>query len=172
MIRKKKRLLERLKNYNLPISCLNKDTDIFKEIRKQRNCVQACTTTIDGRSTDIPEYLAEKYGKLYNQVDDKENLSVLERELHGMISKESLEFVDRISASTVKSVVQTKLKSAKRDPTADISSDYIIHSPDKLFHLLANCFRGYIIHSHVSGFLLVSSLVPLIKDKLLDFEDL
>ena len=168
VIRKKKRLLERLKNDKMLISCLNKDTDIFKEIRKQRNCVQACTTTIDGRSTDIPEYLAEKYGKLYNQVDDKENLSVLERELHGMISKESLEFVDRISASTVKSVVQTKLKSAKRDPTADISSDYIIHSPDKLFHLLANCFRGYIIHSHVSGFLLISSLVPLIKDKLGD----
>ena len=121
-------------------SCLNNDTDIFKEIRKQRNCNQACTTTIDGRTEDIPEYLADKYEKLYNQVDDKENLTGLEFDLRKMIKNDSLEFVDRIDANTVKTAVKTKLKPAKTDPTAKITSDYMIHAPDKLFDILAECF--------------------------------
>ena len=167
-IRKKKRLLERIKSDKMLKSCLNKDADIFKEIRKQRTSVQSCTTTIDGRSDDIPEYLAGKYEKLYNQVDDKENLAVLESNLRAMITDDSLTFVDRINSCAVKSVIEKKLKPAKKDPVADISSDYLIHAPDELFDILARCFKSYITHSHVSGFLLVSSLVPLLKDKLGD----
>ena len=48
------------------------------------------------------------------------------------------------------------------------TSDYLIHAPDKLFEILSICFKSYIVHAHVSEFLLISTLVPIIKDKLGD----
>ena len=85
-----------------------------------------------------------------------------------MIEDDSLSFVSRITKNAVKDAVLKKLKPAKTDPVAKISSDFLIHAPDKLFDIIAKCFRSYIIHAHISGFLLISTLVPLIKDKLGD----
>ena len=47
-------------------------------------------------------------------------------------------------------------------------SDFLIHAPNKLFEIISMCFKSYIIHAHVSSFLLISTLVPLLKDKLGD----
>ncbi len=167
-IRKKKRLIERMKRDNMLNSCLAKDGDIFKEIKEKRNCKQTFSTTIDGHTKDIPAYLANKYEKLYNGVDDKENLKQLEEDLNGKIDEESMEFVNLITEATVKMVTQKKLKASKTDATTTITSDLLIHAPDKLFKILAICFRGYIVHAHVSKFLLISTMVPIIKDKMGD----
>ena len=171
MIRKKKILLEQFKREGMLKSCLNNDANIFKEIRKQRSCKQEFPTTIDGESSDIPEYLARKYEKLYNQVDDKANLSILEHELENKISSGSLEFVDKVTGDAVRKAVQQKLKPGKRDPVVNMNSDCLIHAPPKLFEILSECFKSYMIHGHVIKFLLISSLVPLIKDKLGDVTD-
>ena len=118
-------------------SCVNHDTDIFKEIRKQRACGKMCATSIDGRSTDIPDYLAGKYEKLYNQVDDRKNLEALESSLSLKIDHNSLRFVDMITPEAVKKAILTKLKPAKSDPVKDISSDFLINAPEKLFEVIA-----------------------------------
>ena len=68
-IRKKKRVIERMKHDKMLNSCLNKDGDIFKEIRKQRACKNSCPTSIDGRSKEIPVYLTGRYEQLYSQVN-------------------------------------------------------------------------------------------------------
>ena len=166
-IRKKKRLLERMKHDKMLNSCLNKDTDIFKEIRKQRSCGSTCATSIDGRSKDIPDYLAGKYEQLYNQVDDKDDLAELETDLNARIDSQSLRFVDMITSEVVKKATR-KLKPAKTDPVAKISSDFLINAPENLFDIIARCFKSYMIHAHVSSELLISTMIPLIKDKLGD----
>ena len=171
VIRKKKILLAKLKSDTMLKSCLNKDGNIFKEIRKQRSGKQVFPTMIDGESKDIPEYLARKYEKLYNQVDDKAELEALELKLKDAISSESLEFVDRITGDIVKKLVRQKLKPGKKDPVAKINSDFLIHAPQKLYEILSRCFKSYMIHGHVSKVLLISSMVPLIKDKLGDATD-
>ena len=102
IIRKKKRLLERMKRENMLQSCLDNDGSIFDAIRKQRNCGQTYPSTIDGHADDIPEYLADKYKMLYNSVDDKENIRDLESELEEMIDDHSLEFIDRITPDVVR----------------------------------------------------------------------
>ena len=167
-IRKKKRVIERMKHDKMLNSCLNKDGDIFKEIRKQRACKNSCPTSIDGRSKEIPDYLAGRYEQLYNQVDDRENLLALESDLATKIDDNSLRFADMITTEVVKNAVLNKLKPAKSDPIKDINSDFLIHAPEKLFEIIAKCFKGYLIHAHVSTYLLVSTMVPLIKDKLGD----
>ena len=85
-----------------------------------------------------------------------------------MIGDHSLEFIDRITPDVVRSATQKKLKPGKTDPVAAITSDFLIHAPPKLFEIIAMCFKSYIIHAHVSSFLLISTMVPLLKDKLGD----
>ena len=105
---------------------------------------------------------------MYNSVDDKENLRNLESQLEDMIDDQSLEFIDRISPDVVRSATQKKLKPGKTDPVVDIKSDFLIHAPDEVFVILCLCFKSYIVHAHVSSFLLISTMVPLLKDKLGD----
>ena len=59
----------------------------------------------------------------------------------------------------------------KKDPVLKITSDYLIHAPDIVYQLLSLCLKSYVIHAHVSDFLLVSMLIPLIKNKMGDMTD-
>ena len=61
-----------------------------------------------------------------------------------------------------------KLKPAKTDPLLSITSDCLVNGPQILFDLLSYCLQSYIIHGHVSEFLLISTMVPIVKDKLAD----
>ena len=60
------------------------------------------------------------------------------------------------------------LKNSKSDPVVDFDSDCLKNSPDDLFDHIANLMRMFLIHSHVSSYLLLATLVPIIKDKLGD----
>ena len=168
MIRKKKRLLERIKRDHMLQSCLDNKGDIFEDIKKQRKCNHSFASMIDGHTDDIPEYFASKNEKLYNGIDDKENLLKLQYELETNIDDQSLDFVNRITTDTVKTVTLRKLRPGKTDVMLNLASDFFIHSPDRLFEILCICFKSYIVHAHVSNFLLISTLVPHIKDKLGD----
>ena len=167
VLRKKKRIIERLKRNKMLNSCIENDGNIFKEIKRMRKCHQAPATTIDDVSDDIPAYMAEKYEKLYNSVDDEANLAELGEEINEMIVGESLEHVDKINSRVMKEAT-LKLKPGKTDPLINITSDYLINSPDILHQILTVCLKSFIIHGHVSDFLLVSMMIPIIKDKLGD----
>ena len=77
-IRKNKRMLDRIKRNNLLNSCINGNGNIFDEIRRQRKCKQTFAASIDGCTENIPSYLASNYSNIYNCVDDKCNLSIME----------------------------------------------------------------------------------------------
>ena len=46
------------------------------------------------------------------------------------------------------------------------SSDCFKHAPDVLYDKLATVIRSFLIHGHVTLFLLIATLLPIIKDKL------
>ena len=54
----------------------------------------------------------------------------------------------------------------KSDPTYSYSSDCIKNGPDSLFQHLSAALQAFLIHGHVTTFLLIATLVPIIKDKL------
>ena len=167
ILRKKKRIMDITKRQNMLQSCLDNDNDIFAEIKKLRQSPQTPSSTIDGIEDDIPGYLASKYEKLYNGVDDKDNLLKLEKFLELNIVGGDQSCVDQITADIVKKSAQ-KLKPGKTDPVLIITSDCLMNAPDSLYEILALCMRSYIIHGHVSKFLLTCTMVPLVKDKLGD----
>ena len=167
LIRKKKRLLERVKRDEMLAACLANDSSIFDAIKRKRKCKQVIPSVIDGHDKDIPEYLASKYEKLYNSVNDEENLMILRRHLEGSINQEDIRFVQKIDSSVLQSSAR-KLKPGKTDPVLKITSDFIMNAPEIVFQLLSLCLKSYMIHAHVTDFLLTSMLVPIIKDKLGD----
>ena len=167
IIRKKKRLIERGKCDEMLTSCLKNDTSIFDAIRKKRKCGHTVPSTIDGHSKDIPGYLATKYEKLYNAVDDEKNLVDLEDFLECSINQQNIKFVEKINSGVLK-LSARKLKPGKTDPVLNVTSDFLVHAPDIVFQLLALCLKSYLIHAHVSDFLLISMLIPIIKNKLGD----
>ena len=67
---------------------VNGNGNIFDEILRQRKCKQTFATSIDGCTENIPSYLASNYRNLYNSVDDKCNLSIMEECITRKISIE------------------------------------------------------------------------------------
>ena len=166
-IRKNRRVVERLRKDKMLESCIMDNTNLFDQIKKQRNCNKEIASTIDGHTDDIPEYLAEKYGKLYNSVDDENNLEELNHSLNLEIDQSDNEYVNRITHDVLKNCC-SKLKPGKTDPIMNITSDFFKNGPTTLYLALASCLKCFIKHAHVSDFLLLSTMVPIIKDKLGD----
>ena len=60
------------------------------------------------------------------------------------------------------------MKKSKNDAIFNIQSDCLINAPDVLVEHLANMVRAFIVHGNVPYFLLVCTLLPLVKDNLAD----
>ena len=160
-------MLDKIKRTNMLTSCLDNNNNLFDEIRQQRKCRHTFSSNIDGHTEDIPDYLACNYRTLYNSTHDKENLSLLEESLEHQIKDQDLKDLNNISSELLKSASR-RLKPGKTDPILQITSDCFTAAPDILYTLLMICLKGFILHAHISEFLLISTLIPIIKDKLGD----
>ena len=56
----------------------------------------------------------------------------------------------------------------RNDPTFQFTSNCLLNTPAILYDHLACVFRSYLIHAHISNILMLSTLIPLVKDKLGD----
>ena len=164
-LRKCRRAEEKIKRCKLLNACLNGNENIFDEIKKLRRSKPAVANSIDGVTVNIPGHFANIYKQLYNSVNDQEEVLNISEQLENKISVSSLDDVNQVTAAKVKEATE-KLKDGKSDPICDVSSDCIKNAPDILFDMLAIIIRSYLIHGHVSLFLLLATLVPIVKDKL------
>jgi len=149
------------------LSCLNNDEngDIFSEVRKLRRTSPSIASVIDGQSQKIENHFAKIYKKLYNSVDDRIEVGNILNKINENICHDGLADVKKITTSIVKEAVG-HLNSGNTDPVYDFNSDCFKNAPDILFQHLAHILQALLMHSHVSNFLLLSVLVPIIKDKL------
>ena len=79
----------------------------------------------------------------------------------------SLNEINKITPDVVKTAIY-KLNAGKTDPSFLFTSDSFKAAPDVLSRHIANLFKMFLLHSHVSSVLLLATLIPLIKDKLGD----
>ena len=164
-IRKCKKAADVLRRNALLDACINGKGDIFSEIRKMRKSPSSAVNSIDGVSQDIPDHFATLYGRLYNSVDEKSKLDSLFAAIDSQVSQEDSLEIHKITAEVVEAAV-SHLKKNKTDPVLTSTSDCLSNSPPILFEYLAIIFRSWLIHGHVTELLLLSTLVPIIKDKL------
>ena len=60
------------------------------------------------------------------------------------------------------------MKNSKNDSIFDFQSDCLINGPDALVNHLTNILKAFVIHGNVPYFILVCTLLPLVKDNLAD----
>ena len=104
---------------------------------------------------------------MFNSVDDSENLKFVKNSINDGITENSMNIVHKVTPEVVKEAVM-HLNNDKTDPQFAFSSDCFKNAPDQLFLHMSQIFQIFLVHEHVSLFLLLSTMVPLIKDKLSD----
>ena len=126
--------------------------------------------TIDGNSENIPQYFANKYEKLYNSVNDEDDLRKIKKVIHQRIGYSDIMEVLKITPRIVKDA-SNNLSQFKTDPISEIVSDYLINGPDIVYTHLSNIMRSFIIHGHLSSTLTIGRRLQIDKDKLGKSED-
>ena len=165
-IRKCKRVENFIKNKKLVENCLEGENDIFAEIKRQRGNETEESVTIDGAvGGNIPDKFADVYEELFNRENDRENVEEILSTINNNIGDEAHIEIDKINPALIREALK-KIKSNKSDPLYEFSSDFLKNAPDILYVHLANIIRSFLVHGHVSNFLLLATLVPIVKDKL------
>ena len=158
---------DRIRKNKLLSACLGEGGDLFKEIKALRKAPQTVASSIDGVSDTIPDHFGGIYSALYNSANDATELRSVTEKVESAVNSSQLESVLRITPEVVKKAAE-KLKAGKSDPVYKFSSDCFKNADMDLFIHLSAILRCCTVHSHVSQVLLLSTLVPLVKDKLGD----
>ena len=160
--RKAEKLIRRNKLLN---ACVGGEGDLFKEVKNLRQSPPVIATSIDGVTENIPGYFSDIYSTLYNSADDATELDLVHQQVQAAISSSHMDRVLMITPELLKKAT-SKLKPGKSDPVYRFSSDCFKNADDSLFVHLSHILKCCVVHSHVSQVLLLTTLVPLVKDKL------
>ena len=154
-----------IKKTKLLDACLNGNGDLFREIKKMRKTKTVVADKVDGITDDIPNHFGDIYKELYNSVGDGEEVKLISEEVESEISEENLIEVNKVTKEEVKKAAAA-LKPGKGDPVYSFSSDCIKVNSDILSEYTAIIIKSFLIHNYIPQFMLLSTLVPIIKDKL------
>ena len=166
-IRRGKKLADNLKKDALVKACIENNGNIFDIIKKTRRTASTSPSAIDGITNGIADRFANIYESLYNSVEDKEERNNMRIKIEKCIDVSSIADVKKITPAVVAEAIG-RLKNDKTDPVLEFNSDCLKNAPPIISEMLAAVFRYFLIHGHISSFLLISSIIPLVKDKLGD----
>ena len=168
-VRRLKRANNKIQNDKFVQSLLNKNINIFKEIKKVRGNCSSFSSRIDDQvgPSNISNKFANIYEELYNLHELGEAFEQLGQEIAEGLSNDNLIEADKITTEMVQKALK-KMKSGKNDAIFDLQSDCIINGPEALIFHLTNILRSFVIHGSVPYFILVCTLLPIVKDNLAD----
>ena len=168
-IRRLKRANNKIQNDKYVQSIISGGVNIFKEIKKHRGSVKNVSSRIDDQvgALNISNKFSEIYSKLYNQHVNGVELADIADSVSASIGSWSLIDADKITVDIVKKALN-KLKSGKNDAQFNFQSDCLTQGPDILTEHLTNLLRCFVVHGAVPYFVLICTLIPLVKDNLAD----
>ena len=142
------------------------NSNIFQAIKKFRGSSRSFSNRVDEQvgSQNIAGRFADIYSELYNKHSSDHELDDIEVDIGNKIRDIDLVDVDRITVDTVNRALK-QLKAGKGDV---IQSDCFNNGPPALATHLTSLLKAFIIHGRVPYFLLVCTLLPLVKDNLAD----
>ena len=145
--------------------------NIFKEIKHHRGVIKKCSSTIDGEvgAANIASHFANQYSNLYSKVNLGDDFDSLHDDIKNSVNSDNLNDIDRVSEAVVKEALG-KLKAGKSDALFDFSSDCLINGPPQLITHLTQMLKVFLIHGFVPNYLLLCTLIPLVKDSLGDMQ--
>ena len=163
--KKCRRAEENTRKNKLLEACISGEGNIFTEIKAMRKTKQVVANSIDGVTDNISEHFKNIYSDLFNSVEDAENMAKVSEDITNRIQPKDIEDIEKVTPEIIKKAA-SRLKAGKSDSVFMFSSDCIKVESKSLAALLASVFQSFLIHGHVTKFLLLATLVPIIKDKL------
>lgn len=169
-VRSIKRQSEKLRNDKLLDHCLKGNaTNIVKEFKKQNPCKVSSAVNIDGHtnSTDISNHFASIYKDLYQRHDTADLIYDHLDEINSNITVDNLSEIDILTPGVVHQAISS-LKKSKNDTYYTFKSDALVLGKEVLVNHLTLLLQAFLIHSYIPKDILISSLQPIVKDKLGD----
>ena len=168
-IRRLKRANHKIQNDKYVESIISGGVNIFREIKKHRGGVKTFSSRIDDQvgAKNIANKFSDIYSKLYNQHVNDEELADITGSVSASLGSWSLTDADRITVNVVKKALK-KMKNGKNDAEFNFQSDCLTQGPDILVEHLTNILKSLVVHGSVPHFVLICSLLPLVKDNLAD----
>ena len=168
-VRRLKKANDKMQNDRFIQSILRGGSNIFKEIKKTRGNNNSISSRIDDEvgAENIARKFANIYQRLYNQHTLGDDLAQLEHDVTKNLSDKDLIDVDRISVDIVQKALK-QMKAGKNDAIYDIQSDCLTNGPPELMNHLTNILKTFTIHGAIPDFILVCTLLPLVKNNLAD----
>ena len=167
---RKSKARARISSDKMGIAILNnKPNDLWCEVRRLSGSKSKCTNRIDDvqGSNDICELFANKYNQLYNSVPYNElSMNELLEDINYRISKLSDNQPNNheITCSDIESAI-VHLKTGKSDGSSNFGSEHLIHGNTLLHQYLAILFSCMLSHGFVPHDMLLSTMIPIPKDK-------
>jgi hypothetical protein len=170
-IRCVKRKDSQLRKVKLLNSLLHNKHDFFKDVKKFKNVKASCTKTLNGfhDKKDIAESFASEYKELYNSdiyesSDADKFRSMLSSIISDFPASESDTF---ITIEDVQDALK-HIKNNKSDGVYTFMSDNFIKGTTTLNFHLSKLLSFCLCHGYVPQCLLLSTLIPIPKDRLDD----
>jgi len=168
-VRRLKRTSNNIQHQKFIEGLIHGGKDIFSEIRKFRGNSKSISSSIDGvvGSDNISRHFAGIYQDLYSNHQLGPELNEVNQVIEEKIDQSLLPNLDNVNTSTVRAALQ-KLKGGKSDAIFDFNSDCLINSSDELISAVTHLFKWFLRTGTVPNFLLLCTLVPIVKDNLSD----
>ena len=154
-----------IKKNKLLNACINGDSNLFEEIKTMRKTHSRAAKSIDGVSNNIPNHFRNIYNELYNKVNDINDVELIKNEVESKIKDDDINEIEKIDSKVVNNAIK-KVKSGKNDPIFKYSSDCFKTGSVILNEYLTALIKSFFIHGFIPTILLLSTLMPIIKDKL------
>ena len=145
--------------------CINGKGDLFEEVKRMRRHKPKAASSMDGNTEDIPGHFLSIYSGLYNEANDEHEIDSMRRKIEDKIDDIDIREVQKVTPAVLKKAA-SNLKNKKNDPYFQCASEFIKNGPDILFEYLSLIIRCFLSHGHVSIYLLIATIVPIIKNKL------
>ena len=166
-VRRLKRVNDRIKNERFVTCLLDGGSNIFTEIRRHRGTYCTLSSRIDDEvgQGNIAAKFASIYSELYNKVEIGPELERMKHSIEDKVTGSSAAQLDRVNEYAVNEALKV-MKGNKRDGIFDIVSDCLINGPPELVSHLTRLIKLFISHGFVPHFILLCTLLPLVKDNL------
>ena len=168
-VRRLKRVNDKIKNDKFLKSIIGGGSDIFQEIRRFRGVCSTFSSRIDNEvgAKNIANHFASIYSELYNRVELNEKFEDAGKSINDAITEASVAQLDRVNEETILEALKI-LKINKHDELFTIASDCLVNGPPELVTHLTTLIKLFLSHGSVPHFLILCTLMPLVKDNLAD----
>ena len=168
-VRRLKRAGESIQNNKFVDNIVKGGTNIYDEIKKFRGSGKSCSSRVDDEvgSSNIADHFAGIYSELYNKVDYGPDLDILGSNIEKRVGQQCMDIVYRINERVVEQALK-QMKGNKSDEMFEFQSHCFIHGPPELVTHLTYLLRSFVSHGVVPHFVLLCTLLPLVKDNLGD----